>query len=62
MSATVSFGAAIFEHEGDMTFVVQPGDDSNHRRRRNAVSNVNYLWDDGIIPYEISSVFNGNAE
>ena len=29
------------------------------RERRNAVLEDNMLWPGGIIPYEISSVFNG---
>ena len=31
------------------------------RRKRNAVLNTNFLWPGGIVPYEISSYFNGES-
>ena len=29
------------------------------RRKRNAVLNTRYIWPGAIVPYEISSYFNG---
>lgn len=51
---------AVFEHEGDMTFIKIPGEDLNKRHKRNAVLDPFYLWSGGEIPYLISSSFDGN--
>ena len=64
---------AVFQKDGDVTFILgtnptlQIRNDSNklkelhtsNRERRNAILHVESLWPGAIIPYEISSVFNG---
>lgn len=59
--ATINItAAAVFSHEGDMTFISVPGEEeSNKRRKRNAVSRSYYLWTGGVIPYAISAAFDG---
>ena len=49
-----------------MTFIMHTGplsDDfeEGKRKKRNAVLDTNYLWPGGIVPYEISSYFNGES-
>lgn len=34
---------------------------SGGRKKRNAVLNTRYLWTGAIVPYEISSFFNGES-
>lgn len=57
----------VFQKVGDMTFISGHNpffDDlgnmkQTERERRNAVLRTERLWPGAIIPYEISSVFNG---
>ena len=49
--------AAEFEHIGDMVVYRPYYDNQDQRERRNAVIHPNALWPQGIVPYEISSVF-----
>ena len=61
--------AGIFKKEGDMTFIMRTDRDplkgfdfkDGKRKKRNAVLDTNNLWPGGIIPYEISSYFNGKS-
>lgn len=56
---------AVFQKEGDMTFIlgrnpfIDGGKEHNKRERKNAVVDPTNLWPGATIPYEISSVFNG---
>lgn len=54
---------AFFRHEGDMTFLDIPGEESNqqHRGKRNAVLNNRYIWPGGRIPYQIAPTFDGSS-
>ena len=63
----------MFQKEGDMTFIlgtnpfIRDGpaasgnakDPHTDRERRNAVLDDDMLWPGGIVPYEISSIFDG---
>ena len=57
--------AGIFRKEGDMTFILNTdplSDDfeaEGKRKKRNAVLDTEKLWPGGVIPYEISSYFDG---
>ena len=57
-----SLCAAVFEHEGDMTLIRIPGHESqkDERSKRNAVLLSAYRWPGGVIPYKLSSSFDGN--
>ena len=61
-----NFNAGIFKKVGDMTFIM-PTDtfsdefEEGKRKKRNAVLDTQYLWPGGIVPYEISSYFNGES-
>jgi hypothetical protein len=43
-----------FEEEG-------AEDSTGERKKRNAILNTRGLWPGGIVPYEISSYFNGES-
>ena len=42
---------------GDMTFIKH--ELATDRERRNAITNLTYSWPDAVIPYSISSRFEG---
>ena len=44
------------ERTGDST-----GTGTGERKKRNAILNSRGLWPGGIVPYEISSFFNGES-
>ena len=65
----------VFQKDGDMTFIVGTKSilrdrsavsgnakrvpHTNRREKKNAILGDEFLWPGAIIPYEISSVFNG---
>ena len=56
--------AGIFKKVGDMTFILNTdllSDDfeEGKRKKRNAVLDTRKLWPGGVVPYEISSYFDG---
>ena len=56
--------AGIFKKVGDMTFILNTdlkSDDfeEGKRKKRNAVLDTKKLWPSGVVPYEISSYFDG---